>query len=366
MQALQEENLDFVINPERNYWFVRTNSGKFYEEFVKEGYVAVGHNQINLPVLEIANKDAVNGLKDLTTKISETEEENGRPTATAKMLLKFAFALKAGDIVLIPSAGSWYISMGIIINSEIYENTQLELSPEKPCTFYKRKKVKWLKNFSRPRLDKNLLSLIYTHLALSNANGYSHYIDRSLHSFFAKEGSSHLIFHVQKKDDVKARTLIFALNELLSITDELAYRLGWTEANKEEVDIKLNIESPGFIELFEGNGKEKALVAKEKVADAAKSVKSFSTKIFMTALISHFIVGGEIHLKMGENQQIDLSHAGFVVTVMNAYKLNKDLEERGKLLAPLFEELKLKTPEEIKVIMETLDLSKGDDSQPQK
>ena len=57
------QSILFNMNSDRNYWFIRTMSGMFYDEFYQENYVAIGHDGILM-------KD----LQDLSDKEGDARE----------------------------------------------------------------------------------------------------------------------------------------------------------------------------------------------------------------------------------------------------------------------------------------------------
>ena len=46
------------IDPNRHYWFVRTQGGEYYADFVKGGYIAIGYDEIPASVMKEADKEA--------------------------------------------------------------------------------------------------------------------------------------------------------------------------------------------------------------------------------------------------------------------------------------------------------------------
>lgn len=233
------------IPENQRYWFVRTNSGEYYDSFVNDGFIGIGWNQIELKHLK-ENRP----LDDI---VKEKYKDENRPNYVANQIKTFCFDMKKGDIVLIPSSKSAYIHFGVIQDDEAYEeeipfeienidaHPELLFEYEGLCPYRKRRKVKWIKPIKRNNMDPQLYKLIYSQHTISNADGYAEYIDKSLFDFYIKGRKCHFILHVRKKDYIKARHLISFMSDLLSLA-------GHKEGN--EIDIKVNVQSPGTIELI--------------------------------------------------------------------------------------------------------------------
>lgn len=102
------------IPEDTNFWLVRTMSGYFYEEFIDEGYVALGWNYIT----QNTSFDDKN-IKILKDDIKERYGDK-RPGVAVNKCMRFIEDVKPGDYVLIPNAGGSEVTIGIL--GEYYEN----------------------------------------------------------------------------------------------------------------------------------------------------------------------------------------------------------------------------------------------------
>ncbi|MEB3752499.1 hypothetical protein MKY25_01610 [Geobacillus sp. FSL W8-0032] len=230
---------------DRGYWFVRTNSGEYYDHFVHDGFIGIGWNQIELKHLHDHRP-----LEDIVR--AKYKNEN-RPKYVANQIKAFCHDIKKGDVVLIPSNKSAYIHFGIIQDETPYEeNIPIEIEDmdehsewffeyEGVCPYRKRRKVKWIKVVRRDHLDPQLYRLIYSQHTISKADGYAEYIDKALFDFYIKGDKCHFILHVRKKDHIKAHHFISFMSDLFALADS---------HSDDEIDIKINVQSPGAIELI--------------------------------------------------------------------------------------------------------------------
>jgi len=140
------------ININTNYWFVRTESGKFFKDFYFSKYISIGWD-------ELSDSEQIKSLSFdvLKEQIKNIYKNDIRPGQTANQIRRFMFDMKKGDIVLIPSINSDLIAFGEILEDEyyIYENTSSELeeyiddvSYEK-CNYKKKKKCKVVSRYKK-------------------------------------------------------------------------------------------------------------------------------------------------------------------------------------------------------------------------
>lgn len=236
------------IPEDQKYWFVRTNAGEYYDDFVNENFIGIGWNNISLDHLKVK--------QPLGTTVKEMYPQENRYNHVGNQIKTFCEEIKKGDIILIPSSKSTYIHFGIVMDDDPYEEdipAQLEDIDNHPellfdyegvCPYRKRKKVNWIKVKKRGNLDPQLFKLIYSQNTISSADNYSEYIDRALFDFFIKGDKCHLVLHVQKKGNIKANHLIPFMADLLTLTENE------TTVEKEDVDIKVTVQSPGTIEII--------------------------------------------------------------------------------------------------------------------
>jgi restriction system protein len=241
------EDLIPHIPADQKYWFIRTNKGDYYEDFVNEGFIGVGWNKIGLNDL---NKNIP--LSDIVKSNYPDQKQN----LVANQIIAMAKTMKKGDIVLIPSEKSRYIHFGIVADDEAYEENipieleeiddhpELEFNYEGACPYRKRRKVNWIEVRRRDHLDPQLFKLIYSQRTISDATeNYAEFIDRALYDFYIKGDKCHLVLHVTKEGNIKGRHLVPFMADILNIAET-------NSKDDEDVDLKVSVQSPGTIELI--------------------------------------------------------------------------------------------------------------------
>nr|DAM46235.1 MAG TPA: hypothetical protein [Caudoviricetes sp.] len=267
------------IVEERNYWLVRTNSGRHYQDFTTNSYIAIGWDYISVNMIEyedneIKNEDFLKALisqdldqkkssktdDDIEDELDETATENPEErksstiTKTLNKIKTFIFDFSIGDIVIIPSTNSSHISIGQI-TSDIYEDPSyiadyLKNSPGTAitlCPFQKRRDVQWLKSYPKESLDIYLLKALRPHEALYKLNDYAPIINRNIYDVYTIGNEMHSIIRTTQESEM-------SLSDLKALVDFFDTTLSYPDdefgkISSKQVFIKLNIHSPGLMEL---------------------------------------------------------------------------------------------------------------------
>lgn len=236
------------FSSERNYWFVRTDGGKYFDYFYENNLIAIGWNEITAKDI----REKTPGAGAMRIKIAKanyydinTSKGKSKVTGVVNKLSHFANHLKEGDIVVMPSHGSSRIAIGEIRDTKIFEN----ISKDQICDYQKRKKVLWYKQYKFSELDSIFYRIKRSQHAITNITPYASYIDRYTKSVFQKNGHGHLIIDVKSKEEISALSLFETWIDLINLTDEFS-KENDIEFRKEQVHAKINVQSPGNIELI--------------------------------------------------------------------------------------------------------------------
>ncbi len=273
----------------QNYWFVRTESGKYYREFIENEFIAINWNDF-VDLDEICSLR----LRTLKDKVKEHYEEERRPGVAAAQMQTFVGTMKKSDIVLIPNARSREIAFGVI-TSDAYVISLRDIE-EGQCPFKKRRNVKWLKKVLRADLDPYLYSLINSHHSITNAYKCRNFINRTLYDFYGTPEETHLIFNVVAKDDIKTSELRSLMNCIYDVA-----RIYNTHHPENYIDIddivfKASVNSPGPIEWI---GKKKNML--------------------FILLLLHCIIGGDVSIATLGLHWHTPGLAGFVIDAYKEY-----------------------------------------------
>ncbi|MDP2235028.1 MAG: hypothetical protein Q8J88_01220 [Bacteroidales bacterium] len=336
MENMKETSIENIIsllpqlNESRGYWFVRTNGGLYYDNFIEEGFIAIGYDEITLESIKMAHENKASGLLELGNIVRDTyKKDEYRPNFVASQLVKFSYEIKKGDIVLIPSENSSRITFGEVSESAVFLQQRLSFMPD-VCPFVKRKKVDWIETKSRDSLDPYLYKMFFSHQAISDASQYGPYIDKAINSIFIKGDKAHLVLDVQTSDNIKARDLFEYGTVTLELFDEFCKEEN-LPYNSDQFDVKINVQSPGLIEL------------------AGLSIDG----IVYIGIILVAVTGGGFSLKTNAID-VSLKTDGIISKIQAFLKSRSNIKTKRKLIEKHTEQLQIKNPEELVRVLDEL------------
>lgn len=325
-----------VIDENRNYWLVRTQSGEYYDDFYHGGFIGIGWNDLDWEQIVARGND-----DEVAEYISSKYPDEKQPKRILSQLSRFIMEMKINDIVLIPSRSSDYITFGIITSDLFTHEIDEDDILDGACDFIRRRNVTWLKTVDKRKLDPYLYKLLNSHHTITNANNYDIYIDRTLHSFYKKGRATHFVLEVNREKNIPTVELANLLNNLLDLVPEVN-DLTDSEFRKEDLDVRLNLQSPGLIEII-----------------------VFASPILLlgVGVILHYIMGGsftgKISIKKEESSaELSSKTKGW----MGMRKELKELKHRQKMeelklkMQPNFESLKVELPKELNSLPEEVEI----------
>lgn len=284
-----------IIDHNRQYWFVRTDGGRLYEEFRNDNYIAIGFNEYINPKLfeELESKDEFSLKEEIKEKY-----ETKMPGASLTALKRFMLDMHKGDVVFIPSVNSESITFGII-ESEMYIYTITpEDEDEDRCDYVKRRNVRWIKTINKKSLDINFYKIFQSHHTIVDANKYDFIIDRTLESFYIKNNIAHLKININTDEPINGKSF-YNLQKFIFDNGII---------KEDSIDQKINVQSKGFVELITQN---------------------WQYLILITVLI-HTIVGGKIKVPLFE-----IDNPGIIKYILDYLKIK---HERDKDLYNVLDE----------------------------
>ena len=304
-----------VIDENRNYWFLRTQGGTYFDDFFFGNYIAIEWEEINdIELIKDTSKS-----EELKKLVLEKYPDCKQPGSAVANLQKFVTSFKKGDIVIIPNEQSKILAFGEILSDEVYlyEQDPFEafLSGDEDSgktLLSKRRDVKWIKYVKRTDLDPYLYKIIYSHNTIVDANPYQSFIDRTLYQFYIKNNSAHLTYKVHKKTNIPYADMLSFLNTYNHLIDYLNKNYHELNLDINDIILKINVQSKGPIE-FKG------------------AVK----KMLILGLVGSLLFGGSVSINIKEG--IDISTEGLpgllssIGTFIDGLKSNEDDEELKKL-----------------------------------
>ena len=236
------------VNEERSYWYVRTNSGDFYELFLELNIIAIGWNYISLKQINQFREEP-KYREVLAGQIIIKEGDTSKPGYIINQIVDFSSNMKKGDIIIIPSESSDFFSMGELMDELPYQARVSELSA---LPYEKRRKVKWLKkNIPYLKLDPYLFKLKFLQKTITHLdpNETAQAVDRSIGTLFIKSNRAHFVIQVTQETGIQPFGLFSAMMDLFKLTSNMSQSLG-VDFDEQKLEGKINVQSPGHIELI--------------------------------------------------------------------------------------------------------------------
>lgn len=311
------------ISSEKNYWLIRTEAGSHFESFNSFNFVALGYEEVTYKIVKdikeksLSDLDFRNQLKEYVEK-TYPDKQYGLIT---NQILRFIFEVKKGDIVVIPSENSDYISMGEITDTNILVHSESTFNSTN-CDYTKRKAVKWIKTFTRKNLDPYLYKTFQAHQAINNISNYANIIERSLGDFYKIGDEVNLVLNVNQESNIKATDLLFFGSDLLNLVDGFIKEHN-LDFDISDIDVKININSKGKLQFLSKSGKN----------------------LLLLGIVVIGINGGGLKIDRPEFQ-LDLSTDGLIKTISDYLDKQQDREMKTRLLNSA-KSLEIKTPEDL-------------------
>ena len=311
-----------IVDEQINYWLIRTSAGKYYDLFFNNNRIAIGEDYIDPEKVLNFPKKREEFFKSILPVIEE-KTEGERPSLTANQFYRLYHEIKKGDIILIPSASSTYLKIGKIdddIPSKFFFKDE---NGEIACPHIHTRNVRWITQAHRGEFNPSIVSLFFSHQAIVDANPYSDYINGIIYDFFIQDNTGHLILNVKAPDKIKARTLFYLFYQLLDLTEDFFD----TNSNiifQNDIDIRINLNSPGKVELISKNLKKLSLIG------------------IVVVLVS----GGSF--KLGN---LEIGTDGLLKPILAYINEQDERKVRVELIKDALEELNVKEPQEIAKII---------------
>lgn len=252
---MQDNLLDNLLNlipsvGNREYVFLRSDSGDSFTYFTENNIIGIGWNEISLHEIINSPEDVLKAkIFRLYYQKNNDYTEMGKKTQATSVYnkLKKFNELKKGDVVVVPSEKSDFLAFGIIDDNTPYNSDESDLNQYGNI---KRRRVVWKKIALIQTLDSIFWMVKSNMHSLSSIKKYSEHIDAILEELYFSENNLHQIINIRTSDKIG----FSHLTELLELHKELLFDLN-QEFNLREDDklngsfVRLSLNSPGLINI---------------------------------------------------------------------------------------------------------------------
>lgn len=244
----------YYLSGEENYWIVSSGKNKDLQNpFVKNEIIAIAWDKITVnDIIENESEE----LKDLVEKNyknffpnKNTKELRKYISSVVNKLQRFVFEIKLGDIIVLKDNGSNKIYFGKVVSeAENYKKENL-IVDRITGSCNKIRKVKWFKSVERNKIGSELKLALNVRHALSKINDIKvkEEINRELFSFFYQADKLHAVFKIETTNEITQDNLKVFLDYIYDLKQKF---LKEHPEVPNELNIKLNIQSPGPIEFL--------------------------------------------------------------------------------------------------------------------
>lgn len=241
------------IDKNTNFWMVRAKRGFFFDEFLREEFIAIGWNLLSKSTLSVSLTSSQS--KYLKKRIKEVYNESKPGTALNKCE-RFCYQVKEGDIAVIvdnrrvafAKIGEYYESSDSNLTVELEKETHEKIEKANQnldsftCPYIKRRKISVIRILTADEAVSPYLqsAMARNWHSLSDLNEYAELILSGCFDTFLYKGRLTMTFRVTKRDDINVLDLAsFVLNSAKIVSDN----------HPENVTVKTTLHSPGDIVL---------------------------------------------------------------------------------------------------------------------
>lgn len=241
------------IAKDTNFWMVRAKRGFFFDEFLRNEFIAIGWNSITKAMINpMLSKSQSDGIKE---ELKEIYGES-RPGTALNKCIRFCYELKSGDIAVIVDnnriafayIGDYYEDESKRLSVEFEKEIHQQIEKANPnfdrfdCPYIKHRKIKVIKILGENDVISPYLqtALARNWHSLSDLNDYAELVLSSCFDTFIFRDKLTITFRVRKKEEINVLDLSnFVLNAAKLLSDD----------QPEKVHVKTTLHSPGDVIL---------------------------------------------------------------------------------------------------------------------
>lgn len=257
MQEWEQELRIPVLREDTRFWMVRTKCDLYYQEFLRENYIAIGWNAVLQNDLNQPDADQPKG--ELACRIESIYQKERKIGNVLNKCYRFCYGMKPGDIAMIvgettvtfAEVGEYCEAEGpqYSVHAEQEMDRMLEQYKSKlpqpemfRCPYAKRRLIRQLRTLRREKQVGPYLQALLARNghSLSDITEYSQTILGLCYDAYIYQGVFTLAFKVTRKQEIPAVDLA----QLVMDTAELI-----SAGHPERVQVRTTLHSPGDVVL---------------------------------------------------------------------------------------------------------------------
>ena len=241
------------IKNDTNFWMVRAKRGFFFDEFIRNEFIAIGWNSVTKAMI---SQNLTRSQSDrLKASIKATYDES-KPGTSLNKCIRFCYELKAGDIAVIVDnnrvafayIGEYYEEQSPTLTVELEKEVHQQIEKANPntdtftCPYIKRRKITLNKVLTA---DDTISPYLQSAIArnwhsLSDLNEYAELVLSGCFDTVLFKDKLTVTFRVKRKEEINVLDLAnFVLCAARLLSDD----------KPETVQVKTTLHSPGDVIL---------------------------------------------------------------------------------------------------------------------
>lgn len=207
--VMQDSELIYDVPPEKRYWVVKSDHGRYFEHFKEHALIAIGHlDQLALPQSSSPYDPELPQLKDKLKKLHKSNrKQQGYTTNHFNQIKNFISDLKLGDWVVTKSDRE--ILIGRVIGNPQISKEPLSVKTAKhieedlpSLKFNLRRRVSWGPSISLQSVPLFLRHSLRALQSFYNIDQHRIALHHLLFPWFTYEGSLYLSARVKTRSDI--------------------------------------------------------------------------------------------------------------------------------------------------------------------
>lgn len=242
-----------TINSNTNFWMVRAKRGFFFDEFLRNEYIAIGWNLITKSMLSMSlTRTQADALK----KRIKDEYGESKPGTALNKCDRFCYEVKAGDIAVIvdnrriafATIGEYYEESNPNLTVELEKQIHNQIEKANPnidkfeCPYIKRRKISVIRVLNAEDAVSPYLqsAMARNWHSLSDLSEYADVILSGCFDSFVYKDKLTMTFRVTQRNDINVLDLAnFVLDSAKILSSN----------HPEKVTVKTTLHSPGDVIL---------------------------------------------------------------------------------------------------------------------
>jgi restriction system protein len=246
-RLIQDLALEFnmpTLDDNTRIWFIRTHGGTFYEDFKTNNFIALGWNEISKNLIV----DTKLSQKEKKARVIEIYPKESRPGLILGQLDVFYNQMQLGDLIVIPSYRSEYITVGKIGEVIPKTNQTFQLDDYARCGYEHRRRVDWMKTVVLGQ-DIYLFKALRAQQTISAITDCAGLVCRNLFPCYISNNMVHLTLQKTTDTDYNLAMNIRLLSNISEIIDKAAEMYG-VQTVSNDIYLKTAVGSKGFMEFI--------------------------------------------------------------------------------------------------------------------